>query len=63
MIIVINKCAKTATVYSDVTAVAELFNVHRDTITARLPYWEDADHIICETYDFIKTKRGRKKKG
>ena len=61
MIIVIKKCDKTGVIYSDITAVSEFFKVHRDTLTDRLPYWEDSDHIVCETYEFVKSKRGRKK--
>lgn len=61
MIIVIKKCAKIGVIYSDITGASEYFGVHRDTLTDRLPYWEDSDHIVCETYEFVKSKRGRKK--
>lgn len=54
----VDKKTKTIEV-GDATYISGRLGVCRDTIKARLPYWENADWILGDCI-YIKSKRGGK---
>jgi hypothetical protein len=56
--VLINKCGKEAA-SGDLICLAERVGVSDDTLRSRLPYWEDADWILCRV-EVLKSRRGGK---
>jgi hypothetical protein len=56
--VLINKCGKMGE-SGDLVYLASVIGVSDDTLRSRLPYWEDADWILCR-FVTVKSRRGGK---